>query len=129
MREKVMNVGILPIGEYQKRLLAIARGEYVAGKSEPKIWFESLRSMAQLLSPENQALLRLIDEKHPQSLTELADLSQRKKSNLSRTLRTLEQCGIIEFSRHKRKLIPRVKATRFCVEFGIHPDLDESWAA
>jgi predicted transcriptional regulator len=40
--------------------LAIARGEYQPRSDEPKIWFESVRSMAQVLSNENQLLLKTI---------------------------------------------------------------------
>ena len=117
---KIMMVGILSLEEYGQRVIAIARGEYQPKKNEPKIWFESLQSMAQVLSPENQQLLRLIIDNRPQSLTELEQLSQRKKSNLSRTLRTLEHCGIVELSKKKGRLVPKVKATDFKVEFGIN---------
>ena len=76
--------------------------------------------MAQVLGPENQALLRLIADKKPQSLTELAELSGRKKSNLSRTLKKLDAFGIVELSKSKGRLIPKVKALSFQVEFGAH---------
>ena len=54
--------------DYKKRTIAIARGEYKPKKNEPKIWFESLQSMAQILSSENQQLLRIIVEQKPASL-------------------------------------------------------------
>ena len=120
MNAKAVKVGILSLEDYRKRVIAIARGEYHLKKNEPKIWFESLQSMAQLLSPENQQLLRIILESKPQSLTELGKLSGRKKSNLSRTLKTLQHCGIVEISRKQGRLVPMVKATDFKVEFGIH---------
>lgn len=117
--QKAIKVGVMPFDDYQKRVLAIARGDHQRVIDEPKIWFESLQSMAQLLSPENQRLLTLIIEKEPKSLTELARISDRKKSNLSRTLKTLQQCGIIRLSTRKGRLVPEVAATRFQVEFGI----------
>jgi predicted transcriptional regulator len=89
-------------------------------ESEPKIWFESIRSVAQVLSPENQELLKIILEHEPQSLVELERLSNRKKSNLSRTLRTMETFGIVELPMHKGKLVPKVKATDFQLEFGLN---------
>ena len=103
-----------------KRTLAIAKGEYKLGKDEPKIWFESTKSMAQILSTENQDLLRAIIENKPHSITELEEITNRKKSNLSRTLKTLEKYGIVELQKIKGKISPKVKATDFRVEFGLH---------
>ena len=35
--------------------------------------------------------------------------------NLSRTLKTMEQYGLVQISRHKRKLVPRVRYQRIAV--------------
>ena len=115
-----MKVGVISRDDYQKRTIAIAKGDYIPKKDEPKIWFESLGSMAQVLSNENQKLLKLILEHKPRSLAELERLSARKKSNLSRTLRTLERYGVVELPKQNGKLIPKVKATDFRVEFGLN---------
>jgi predicted transcriptional regulator len=104
---------------YKQRTIAIARGEYKPKKNEPKIWFESLKSMAQILSNENRQLLRTILEKKPTSLAELEEMTGRKKSNLSRTLKTLERYGIVVLHKEKNRVIPEVKATEFKVEFGL----------
>jgi predicted transcriptional regulator len=120
MTTNVIKVGILSSQMYAKRSIAIARGEYTPRKGEPKIWFESLRSMAEALSSDNQDLLRLIAEKNPQSLAELEEMSGRKKSNLSRTLKMLEGYGIVAVKRKDQRMIPSVKATDFKVEFGLN---------
>lgn len=114
-----MNVGIMSREDYKKRTIAIAKGMYKPKKNEPKIWFESIKSLAQVLSNENQALLKIIIECKPKSLTELEKISDRKKSNLSRTLKTLENYGIVTLNKENGKVIPTVKATNFKVEFGI----------
>ncbi len=119
MRTKTVYVGIMSREAYKHRTLAIARGKYKPKKNEPKIWFESLKSMAQILSNENRVLLRLILEKKPASLAELEVISGRKKSNLSRTLKTLERYGIVVLHREKNRMVPEVKATEFKVEFGL----------
>lgn len=116
---KTVYVGIMTKEAYKQRTIAIARGEYKPKKNEPKIWFESLKSMAQVLSNENRQLLKTILDKKPASLTELEALTGRKKSNLSRTLKTLERYGIVELHREKNKIVPEVKATDFRVEFGL----------
>ena len=105
--------------EYRKRTIAVAKGKYIPKKDEPKIWFESLQSMSQVLSNENQELLRVIIEKNPASLKELAIETGRKSSNLSRTLKMLSRYGIVELTREKRNIRPIVKATSFKVEFGL----------
>jgi predicted transcriptional regulator len=106
---KTLKIGVLSREKYKARTLAIARGEYVPAKDEAKIWFESVRSMGQVLSEENQALLKLILETEPQSMVELAKRSGRAASNLSRTLRTMERYGLVHFEQGaNRQLAPRV---------------------
>ncbi len=118
MKMKTIKVGIMPMEQYRQRTIEIAKGVYKPKKDEPKVWFESVKSMAQILSNENQALLRVILDNHPKSLKELEELTGRAKSNLSRTLKTLERYGIVELHKQKNALVPEVKATRFQVEFG-----------
>ncbi len=101
---KVMNIGIISREDYRQRTIAIAKGEYTPRKNEPKIWFESLKSMSQVLGNENQELLRIILEKKPHSLGELEQLSGRRKANLSRTLKTLERYGIVTLNREKTRV-------------------------
>ena len=114
-----MNIEIMSRKDYQKRTLSIVKGEYIPKKGEPKIWFESIKSLSQVLSNENQKLLELIIEHKPRSLTELVLLSDRKKSNLSRTLKTLERYGIVSLKKESGKVIPSVHATDFNVKFGL----------
>lgn len=122
MKSKILYVGLMSKQEYKKRTIAIAKGEYTPKRNEPKIWFESMKSLAQILSNENQALLKTIVDKKPKSITELEELTGRKKSNLSRTLKTLERYGIVDLVKEKKTVIPIVKATDFRVEFGLEGD-------
>ena len=55
-------------------------------------------------------LFRSIGEKSPASLDELARLTGRKKSNLSRTLKTMEGYGIVRLERGR--VAPKVIADR-----------------
>lgn len=114
---KTVRVGIMSRDEFKNRTIAIAKGEYKPKKDEPKIWFESLQSFAQILSDDNRELLRVIEEQKPQSLSELETLTGRKKGNLSRTLHTMSDYGIIDLVRHHaRGIMPKVKANRFKLE-------------
>lgn len=120
MTEKSLKVGIMSREEFKQRTIAIARGEVRPGKDEPKIWFESLQSFAQVLNDDNRLLLHIIAEQKPKSLRELEMLTGRKKSNLSRTLHTLAGYGIVNLvRRHAREVTPQVKATRFRLEVGL----------
>jgi predicted transcriptional regulator len=56
----ILKVGIATLEEYKARTMAIARGEYVPRGDEPKVWFHSLETLAQVLSDRNRALLALI---------------------------------------------------------------------
>lgn len=118
MKSKTLYVGIMSKSDYIKRTIAIAKGEYKPKADEPKVWFESIKSLAQILSNANQELLKTIAEKKPQSLSELEAMTGRKKSNLSRTLKTLERYGIVVLEKEKNMVIPKVQATDFRVEFG-----------
>lgn len=120
MATKVLKVGIISKKDYINRTLAIVKGEYKPRKDEPKVWFESVKSMAQVLSNENQELLRIIIDTKPDSITDLERVTHKKKSNLSRTLKTMEKYGIVELVKKAGKIVPQVKATDFKVEFGLH---------
>ena len=120
MTKKTIKIGIISRENYKNRTIAIARGQHKPKRGEPKIWFESVQSMAQVLSSENQELLRIIREQKPESLKQLEVASGRKLSNLSRTLKTMSHYGIVELVKQNHTVKPIVKATDFKVEFGLN---------
>lgn len=106
---RTLKVGIASYEEMKARTLAIARGKYKPGPNEPKIWFPSPDSFAKVLSTNNRALLEIIVAAAPSSLTELAALSGRKKSNLSRTLKTMARYGFVRLKKGEHgRIIPEV---------------------
>ena len=68
---------------------------YKRKPAEPKIWFTSIKSFASVLSDENQELLRVIHDNNPESIADLEQMTGRKASNLSRTLRTMANYGLV----------------------------------
>ena len=110
---KTIVVGILPQEKIRERVLAIARGDYKPKTTEPKIWFTSMRSLAEVLSDDNRALLKVIQEAKPQSISSLADITGRKPGNLSRTLKTMSNYGFVEMKRENKHVRPIVKVTDF----------------
>ncbi len=96
MTTKRMKIGIMPPAAMRARSIAIAKGEYVPKAGEPKVWFPSMESVAQLLSDSNREMLRIIAEAQPESVADAAKLVDRYASNLTRTLKTMEQYGIVK---------------------------------
>ena len=111
-----IRIGIMSQDKIRARTLAIAKGEYKPKKDDPKIWFPSIRSVAEVLSDDNRELLKIIASVKPASITNLADVTGRKVSNLSRTLKTLANYGIVELVRTQQTVRPVAKYTSFEIE-------------
>jgi predicted transcriptional regulator len=106
---RTLKIGIASFADYKARTLAIARGELKPANNEPKVWFQSIESFAKVLSDRNRALLATIAETQPKSVTELAQRTGRAPSNLSRTLKTMERYGLVQFEEGEGKArVPRV---------------------
>ncbi|KAI5912304.1 hypothetical protein PA01_12175 [Azoarcus sp. PA01] len=65
------------------------------------------------MSDENRALLKVIQEAKPQSISSLAGMTGRKPGNLSRTLKTMSNYGFVEMKRENKHIRPIAKATEF----------------
>ena len=108
---KTIVVGILSQEKIRERMLSIARGDCKPKSTDPKIWFTSMRSLAEVLSDDNRALLKVIQDSKPESISSLADITGRKPGNLSRTLKTMSNYGFVEMKRENRHVRPIVKGT------------------
>jgi predicted transcriptional regulator len=97
-----LKVGIASYDEMKALTMAIARERRKVSAQQPRVWFPSTESFAKVLSAGNRDLLRVIAEKAPGSLDELAQLTGRKKSNLSRTLKTMANYGLVRLERGPR---------------------------
>lgn len=93
----------------QKRCVIGIRGQTPDPDYPVDIWFDSLKSVANVLSKENQHLLKVIAEQQPQSVTELAVLTGRAVSNVSRTLKTLGKYNLVEMQKSQRGLAVKLK--------------------
>jgi len=113
MRKYKVRIGIMSQEKIRERMLLIATGSYKPASNEPKIWFTSMGSLAEVLSDDNRALLHFIKDTNPNSIKELAETTGRKPSNLSRTLRTLSSYGIVELIKESKYIKPVAKAVEF----------------
>lgn len=107
----------MPKEQLNKRVIDIAAGRYKPGKDEPKVWFSSLKSVAEVLNERNIQLLEIINQSHPESLSELSKLTGRHTSNLSRTLKTLEKHQIVSLVKKNRSIAPVVIADQFKIDY------------
>ena len=116
-RRKTLRIGIASRAAMKARTLAIARGRRNIAADEPKVWFTSMESLAQVLSSKNTLLLEIIRRARPASLKELAELSGRHVSNLSRTLRTMERYRLVRLEPSENgTLVPTVPYDRVVLE-------------
>ena len=117
MKRHTRQTGALKTGsfdEFKEFTLAVVRGGRKGDPREPKIWvqasnpaekkaavvqFRSLEAGAKLLSPKNRALLRLIADRQPKSVSALAAIAHRAEQNLLRTLHKLSKAGLIRLDK------------------------------
>ena len=111
--QSTLKVGIASYEDMKARTMAMARGVQRVAPDEPKVWFTSTESFAKVLSSGNRDLLRIIVEQAPGSLDELARITGKAKSNLSRTLRTMAGYGLVRLERGERgRIAPKVMHDR-----------------
>ena len=110
---KTIVIGVMPQEHIRARAIAIAKGDYKPKAGEPRIWFASMKSVAEGLSDQNRALLKVIRETNPDSMAVLAKATGRQPGNLSRTLKTMSRYGLVELQREKTHVKPVVRATEF----------------
>ena len=119
------------IGEFMqwtKRVIT----DPAAASDAPRQWFDGqgtaakalgakrAEALVKLLSEENMAVLHLIESRHPASVRELAALTGRAESNLSRTLKKLEEVGIVGFEEGVgRTRAPRLLARRVTLDLDL----------
>jgi predicted transcriptional regulator len=116
----VLRIGIASLDQIKGRMLAVVGGKAKRSPDEPKVWFTSLESLAQVLSTPNQLLLEMIRRAKPRSMAELAKLSGRAESNLSRTLHTMERYRLVRLRKAARgRIVPEVPYDRVALDLRI----------
>jgi predicted transcriptional regulator len=123
---KVLHIGVASREYVKRRTIEIATGKRPQQPGEPKLYVSSLESLAKILTERNMLLLEMIRSAHPQSLTDLARLSKRAKSNLSRTLHSMEKLGLIEFREQSGRKVPVARYGKVRVECVLGSDHQEA---
>jgi predicted transcriptional regulator len=130
MKKGVRRPGTHKMGsfqEFKEFTLGVLRGERKVDPKEPRVWvesadannktrtkvqFQSLEAGAKLLSAKNRALLRVIAEHRPKSVTELATLTHRAEQNVLRTLHKLSAVGLVRLDRGEGRAYQPVVTAR-----------------
>ena len=92
--------------ELEAEMRKVARGEIAAPADAALPSVESTEALIRLLTPDNRSLLRTIRDAKPQSVAELARLTNRAEPNLLRTLGKLEAFGFLEMRTVDRRRVP-----------------------
>jgi len=114
--------------DLEAEMRAVARGERRPPKDAAAPSFNSVDVLMRLLTPENRQLMATIRDKKPKSIAELAKLTGRAPSNLTRTLNKLEDAGLVKMRAHKKAKIPvpAVKVLRVKIDpFSQSDDLEK----
>lgn len=114
---KLLNFGIASVPEQRARSLAIAAGTRQRTPDEPNVWFPSVSAMSRVLSDENLALLKVIREQRPTSMYALAKVVGKQAPNVSRSLHTMEQYGLVRLVKHGRTVMPEATSEHVTVSF------------
>lgn len=104
------------LASLRREMIAVARGERRAPSHAGHPSVHSADLLARLLTAENRALLAVIHRARPASVAELAQLTGRAPSNVTRTLEKLAGVGLVHFEVTGRRKAPRTAARRILIE-------------
>jgi len=107
---------VQPFKDLIAEMKAVARGEIQAPADAAMPSVESAEALLRLLTPDNRSLLRTIRDAKPQSVAELARLTNRAEPNLLRTLGKLEAFGLLEMRMIDRRRVPTAMVGMLHVE-------------
>ncbi|MGO9740125.1 MAG: helix-turn-helix domain-containing protein [Roseiarcus sp.] len=94
------------MSDLEAEMRKVARGEIPAPADAAASSVDSTEVLVRLLTPDNRSLLRTIRDAKPQSVAELARLTNRSEPNLLRTLGKLEAFGLLEMRTIDRRRVP-----------------------
>lgn len=92
--------------ELEAEMRSVARGEKSPPKDANHPSVETAECLVRVLSPENRVLMRIIRDAKPQSVAELAKLTDRAEPNLSRTLTKLVAYGLLRMKTVRHRKVP-----------------------
>ena len=114
---RILTIGIAPRDYIRTLTIEIASGKKLA-PGEPRHWVSSMEALGKILSEKNMLLIDMIRSTKPDSVSHLAKLSGRAKTNLSKTLHAMSHLGLVEFeNREGGKKAPRIPYDGLSVKY------------
>lgn len=110
----------MPKRSFESRKAYAAWARAKRSKDVYLLSFESVESLARLLTKENRRLLSLIAEKRPSSIVVLANRLHRAPSNVTRTLSKFQKLGLVELVPGEGKTkVPRLNLEKLRFELDV----------
>ncbi len=97
---------------------AIKQGEHVQPEPE-RIYFTDFVAFRKAMTPQRFALLKMIREKHPESISCLVNLSGRNIKNISEDVKVLVNLGLVEISKTGKTKAPHLRYEKITVELAV----------
>jgi len=112
VKAKKVEIGIRSTDDVLKEaaetMRSVASGKNVKSKGR-RIFFTSGEALRRFLTPKRLELIRLIRERRPDSINELAALAHRDFKRVYEDIMSLNEAGLVDLARDKgRKRAPRV---------------------
>ena len=126
MKVKNVTIGIKSVEEVLNEtkdvMKRLERGESVKRK-KPGIYFEDFVVMRKAITEERVRILRIIKERHPESIYDLAKMLHRNLKNVSDDVHYLAGLGLIELEKAKangrEKTVPSVHYDKIMLEIPV----------
>jgi predicted transcriptional regulator len=122
MRAKKVTMGIKSVRDglkdFSDTFKALQQGEHV--KPQPEgIYFTDFEAFRKVMTPQRFALLKMIREKHPDSISGLAEMSARNIKNVSDDVKALVNLGLVEISQTGKNKAPHLRYEKITVELAV----------
>ena len=122
MKAKNVTMGIKSLREglkdFSDTFKALQNGEQVQPKSEG-IYFTDFEAFRKAMTPQRFALLKMIRERHPDSISCLAGLTGRNIKNVSEDVKALMNLGLLEVSQTGKNKAPYLRYEKILVELAV----------
>ncbi len=115
MRIKSLRDGLKDFADTFK---AVQQGEQVKAQQEG-IYFTDFEAFRKAMTPQRYTILKLIREKHPDSISSLAAISGRNIKNVSDDVKALINLGLVETSQSGRNKAPHLKYEKITLELAV----------
>jgi predicted transcriptional regulator len=126
MKVKNVTIGIKSVKEMLSEagdVMARLEGGEKIPKQKAGIYFDTLETMRKAITEERIRIIKVIRERHPVSIYELAKMLHRNIKNVSDDVHYLADLGLIELERAKangrEKAIPRVNYEKIRLEIAV----------